>query len=33
MVLGWETDLGTLTTSAYKDMEAAFFNDNDFTPS
>ena len=33
MVLGWETDLGTLTfTSAYKDMEAAFFNDNDFTP-
>ena len=33
MVLGWETDLGTLAfTSAYKDMEAAFFNDNDFTP-
>ena len=32
MVLA-KTDLGTLTfTSAYKDMEAAFFNDNDFTP-
>lgn len=33
MVLGWDTSVGTLTlTSAYKDMEAEFFNDNDFTP-
>jgi iron complex outermembrane receptor protein len=33
LVLGWETDLGTLTlTSAYKDMDASFVNDNDFTP-
>ncbi|MDO8863945.1 TonB-dependent receptor [Haliea sp. E1-2-M8] len=33
MVLGLETSVGTLTlTSAYKDMDADFFNDNDFTP-
>jgi iron complex outermembrane receptor protein len=32
-VINWETPLGQLTaTSAYREMEASFNNDNDFTP-
>jgi len=32
-VLNWETSLGVVTsTTAYREMDAQFFNDNDFTP-
>jgi iron complex outermembrane receptor protein len=33
MVVNWELDFGTVTaTSAYREMDASFNNDNDFTP-
>lgn len=33
LVLSWDLDFGTITaTSAYREMDASFNNDNDFTP-